>query len=172
MRSALRQAGIGIAFMALSAVVGSAHAAVTVTFDKPDGYIDAGQRGTLANADDNMRELEGHLQRLGDKYLQADQALKIDVLGIDLAGDEHGGARTAGRDVRILTGRADWPSIKLRYVLESNGKEIDRREETVSDMNYLRRTLIGSERLGYEKRMLEEWFRERFAAPKAGEKTK
>ena len=170
MRNPLAQAIIGVAFMALSNVVACAHAEVTVTFDKPQKYRDVGQRGTLANADDNMQELAAHLKRLGDEYLPKGQTLRIDVLDIDLAGDERMGARTSGREIRTLTGRADWPSIGLRYVLEANGKVIDRREETVEDMNYLRRPLISSEKLGYEKRMLEQWFRERFAPPKPGKK--
>jgi|KBSSwiStaDraftv2_1062776.scaffolds.fasta_scaffold224368_2 hypothetical protein len=170
MGNRLGQAIIGVAFMTLSNVIPCAHAEVTVTFDKPQKYRDVGQRGTLANADGNMQDLAAYLKRLGDQYLPKDQSLRIEVLDIDLAGDERMGARTSGREVRTLTGRADWPSIGLRYVLEANGKEVDRREETVEDMNYLRRPLISSEKLGYEKRMLEQWFRERFAPPKAGKK--
>jgi len=170
MKNGVAQAILGVAFMTLSTVAPCAHAEVTVAFDKPEKYRDVGQRGTLANADDNMKDLAAYLKRLGAEYLPKDRSLRIDVLDIDLAGDERMGARTSGREVRTLTGRADWPSIGLRYVLESNGKEIDRREETVDDKNYLRRPLISSEKLGYEKRMLEQWFRERFALPNADKK--
>ena len=65
--------------------------------------------------------------------------------------------------MRIQRGGADWPRIRLRYTLERDGRKEPSREEVVSDMNYQWRPLPSSaEALGYEKRMLEQWFRSRF----------
>lgn len=148
-------------FVAMAAFAGTAQAAVTVTFTQPDRYADVGLH--RAEAPDVLKELERHLQRLGATHLESGQALSIEVLDIDLAGEERFHPR-AGGGLRILRGGADWPSVRLRYSIESAGKAGERREETVSDMNYLMRPIRQHERLAYEKRMLEEWFKGRFGS--------
>jgi hypothetical protein len=145
----------------IAALTGAAEAAVIVTFDHPDNYADVGLY--RSEAPDVLKEIERHLQRLGETYLAPGQTLKIEVLDIDLAGQERFDPR-AGVDIRVLRGRADWPSLRLRYVVESAGKVGDSREETISDVNYLMRPISPSEKLAYEKRMLEEWFKARFAS--------
>jgi hypothetical protein len=136
---------------------------VVVTFVEPDRYTDSGNYSW--DRDTNLRELEQYLQKLGDKYLAPDQTLRIEVLDVDLAG----WPRFAGRapnEIRVLSGRADFPLIRLRYALESPGSRSEMREETIDDPSYLDHGLRqrSSESLYYEKRMLEDWFRKRFAA--------
>jgi hypothetical protein len=143
--------------------------AVTVVFDQPEKYRDGGR---LGRDDAKLKDIETFLQKMGAKYLPAHERLSIEVLDIDLAGEDRWGPRSNGMETRILIGRADWPSITLRYVLESDTQELARQEETVSDMNYLQHTFRppADETLPYEKRMLEQWFRARFlpqgAAPR------
>ena len=144
-----------VAFATLLAAV--AHAEVQVTFDEPERYSDAGRR-----APERFKDLEEHFRKLGERYLAGGQSLRIEVLDIDLAGEPRYGARSEPNDLRVLKGKADWPSIRLRYVLESGGREIDRREETISDRAYLERPIRQPESLAYEKRMLERWFASRF----------
>jgi len=138
-----------------------AHAAVVVSFAHADRYTDAG-RFTL-DSRHVLAELEQHLKRLGERLLPPYETLSIEVLDVDLAGDDRAIQRN-GADVRVLKGTADWPSITLRYTLEAQGKTLQRREETVSDMNYLMRTdnRYSQEALPYEKRMLDTWFKARF----------
>ena len=147
--------------IAITAFATGAQAAVVVTFDHPEKYADIGWQPREAS--DTLKEIERHLQHLGETYLPPGETLRIEVVAIDLAGRERLSAR-AGTDVRVLTGRADWPSVRLRYVVENAGKAAARHEETVSDMNYLMRPIVRPEKLAYEKRMLEEWFKARFAA--------
>ena len=138
-------------------LVAVAHAEVLVTFDKPERYSDIGRR-----APERLKDLEAHFGKLGERYLAPGQNLRIEVLDVDLAGEPRYGAPSEPNDTRILKGKADWPSIRLRYVLENGGREIDRREETISDRTYLERPIRQPESLAYEKRMLEGWFASRF----------
>lgn len=146
------------------AVATAAHGAVVVTFTEPEKYVDTGRyrlEGTQV-----LAELERHFQQLGTRYLQPDQTLKIEVLEIDLAGDERFRSGP-NQDIRVLRGGADWPRMRLRYSLEGGGKPARTGEDNVADMNYLHRpiTVRGNESLAYEKRMLDDWFRSKFGAP-------
>ena len=149
-------------FFALTFVSMPLGAGVTVTFANPDRYTDAGKYSL--RTDETVHEIERHLKRLGERYLSPQQTLRIEVLDIDLAGEED--FLRTGRDVRVLRGRADWPRIKLRYVLEADGRVSASKEETLTDMNYLEgpKSRYSSEALAYEKRMLDEWFKARFGA--------
>jgi hypothetical protein len=58
------------------------------------------------------------------------------------------------------------PCIELSYTLETDGKVPQARRERVCDPDYLRPLepqFNEHDPLVYEKRMLEHWFRERFA---------
>ena len=136
---------------------------VSVTFEHPEKYSDLGHQDAQAT----LKEIDTWLQKMGARYLPPGQALSIRILEIDLAGEERFGRRSGRIDRRILHGGADWPAIRLSYVLSAGPQEIARREETISDMDYLRDSLPASlrnEPLAYEKRMLQKWFRARFAA--------
>ena len=149
----------------LAATAGASQAGtVTVNFQQPDRYVDAGS--TPWNEEANLREISTFLQALGARHLPAGQMLNIEVLDVDLAGDTRH-ARLRGADLRVLKGRSDWPRISLRWSLQADGRVLKSGEEHLSDMNYLDR--VGARRyegsLQHEKRMLEEWVRTRFAAP-------
>ena len=113
-----------------------------------------------------MKEIEAHLKQLGQRYLLPNQSLKIEVLDVDLAG--HLSLSRPGREVRILRGKADWPSMTLHYVLEADGRVLMDREEHIADMDYLEHPdrQYSDQSLPYEKRMLDDWFRRRFAPHK------
>jgi hypothetical protein len=143
----------------------SAGAGVAVSFVAPDTYTDTGQFGS--EADSAIGEIGAQLKYLGERYLPPDQILKIEVLDIDLAGRRPFSTRL-NPGTRILEGKADWPSIKLHYVLESGSRVLDDRQENVSDMNYLQRAKgkYSTQSYPHEKQMLEDWFKLRFAADK------
>lgn len=140
----------------------SAVPAVSVTFEHPEKYRDVGRLRADANA--TLKEIATYLQKMGAMYLPPDQKLSVQIVDIDLAGEE-GGSRSAGSETRIVNGRSDWPSIQLRYVLYADAKELARGEETISDMKFLLYPIppaATQEPLPYEKRMLKDWFRARF----------
>ena len=139
----------------------SAGAAVTVSFVDSDRYTDIGAH--VADPQQAMNEIARHLERLGERYLAPQQALKIEVLDVDLAGRVRWVGRSM-RELRILDGTGDGPGIRLRYTLESGGSVITTREETLTDRGYLSAhgAVHSGESLYYEKRMLSDWFRARF----------
>ncbi len=147
----------------LACVAVPAHAAtVDVKFPQPQTYSDSGQ--DTATRDAVMKGLAAHLQQLGST-LPSSQALTVEILNIDLAGE----MRPFGRvwpDVRVMRGQADWPAITLRYSLREGSAEISSGQEQVVDMNYLVsshfRAADDGHALRYERRMLSRWFDERF----------
>ena len=147
--------------LAALTLAGAAQSAVVVTFKDPERYSETGvfrDDGPAA-----MEHIGMFLTRLGERYLPADQTVRIEVLDMDLAGEQQMGPR--GQDIRVMRGRADWPTIKLRYTWERPGTAPVSAEEKVADMSYLQRTVPSLEPFAHEKRMLETWFRQRFAPP-------
>ncbi len=153
------QAMLIAAGTALAFATGNASAVVTVTFTQPDGYVDM----PFASWDREqvMKDLRTHFEKLGTQ-LPTGQDLKVEVLDIDLAGQMEPMAR-AGREIRVLKGRADWPAMQLRYSVEAQGKVLKGGEARVTDMAYLNHTYsnryASNEPLKYEKVMLDDWFK-------------
>lgn len=142
-----------------------ASAGVNVSFSNAQHYSDVDRFDEL---DEVTQVIEQHLRALGDRYLAPGQVLKIEVLDIDLAG-RRDFVHSPPRFVRVVRDRADWPSIDLRYSLEVDGKVLASGEERVADMDYMLRVnrYPSHEPLRYEKRMLDNWFKERFVERKA-----
>ncbi len=135
---------------------------VAVNFIKPDKFTDATYENRISSREQVTRDLAAYLGDLGRRYLPADQQLEIDITDVDLAG-RYEPWNVQAADVRFMRD-VTWPRIGLKYRLLEGGAEIAKGEESISDMNYL--TRIGlrstSDRLRYEKSMLDEWFRGRF----------
>ncbi|MFD2365551.1 DUF3016 domain-containing protein [Pseudoduganella sp. GCM10020061] len=132
----------------------------TVTFTHPENYSDFPY--SEVDRDWLLKETADHFIKLAAR-LPAGQDLKIEVLDYDLAGDRKIGYAYL-HDFRILKGRADWPSMNVRYTLTENGQVIKQGEERIRDMAYLNHInrYFSGDPLRYEKQMVEEWFRERF----------
>lgn len=156
--------------MALAVLVvltaGGASAAVSVAFSHPESYRDLPFAQTDREA--VLKELGEHFAWLG-KELPAGQDLKVEVLELDMAGRIRPNFR-GGQDLRVLRGGADWPQMVLRYSLESNGRVIASGEDKLSDMDYLGHInrYADGDSLRYEKRMIDDWFRKKFAAHRRG----
>jgi hypothetical protein len=154
----------------MSALAMPALAAVEVTFTGAEKYSDTkvGPGPVVKQRNMVLRELGAHLKKLGDKELPAGDTLKIEVLDINLAGRDQPW-NPSNPDQRLMD-EVNWPSIKLRYVLERGGQVVSQAEELVSDKDYLNQSVMGgtSDSLRYEKKMLSNWFRDRFSQ-KAGD---
>lgn len=157
MRSIARMLiGSSLVAAALAASAGT----VEVSFVNAGNYWDSGT--TSWDQDANLKILSTHLRKLGQRWLAADQVLKVEVLQVKLAGNVrpfHGSTA-----VRVITGGADWPKLYLRYSLLAGGRPVTSGEEWVSDIDYLHglSSRGDSEPLYYEKRMLNTWFKARF----------
>lgn len=147
--------------VAITLVALPLHAAVTVSYGDPDRFTDAADR----NSDPRkiMLILERFLKELGDRYLPAQTNLKIEVLDLDRAGRPRMNLPT---EIRVINGKTDMPCIELNYTLEADNEVLPARHERVCDPDFLRRVAppySEHDPLVYEKRMLEQWFQERFA---------
>jgi hypothetical protein len=140
---------------ALCCLASPVFAALTVTTADPEKFTDAADRDSdprkIAQA------LESHLTALGNKYAPQG-TLAIEIVDVDRAGRPRMNVRT---EARVVNGKGDLPCIVLRFTL--NGSAPTR--ERVCDPEFLRP--LGSraderDPLVYEKRMLDEWFRQRF----------
>ena len=158
MRSSFRIL-LGSSLVAAAAAAGAG--TVDVTFLNARNYWDAGT--TAWDEDANLKTLASHLGKLGQRWLPANQVLKVEVLQVKLAGNVqpfHGGT-----PVRVLNGGADWPKLQLRYSLQANGSQpIATGEEWISELAYFNGMAAkgDSDSLFYEKRMLTNWFKKRF----------
>jgi Protein of unknown function (DUF3016) len=135
--------------------------AIEVAFTDHARYADAGL--TPHERSVNLAGLAEHLKRLAARHLPDGQTLAIEVLDVDLAGAPRLLHKTA-TELRIVRGGADWPRIELRYTLSSDGRTLRSGSERLVDLNYQRRgSAVGtSEPLGYEKRLIDDWFHARF----------
>src|SRR4051812_12360749 len=150
-----------ILIAAIAAAAVPSHAATVVTFTDPDRYTDvANERWETQTT---LDALGAHIKRLGDKYIAPNDTLRVEVLDVDLAGWARWGGRAPDR-VRVARGGADFPSMRVRYSLESGGRTRTA-EETISDPTYLNHgsRIRSSEPFYYEKRMLDDWFRSTFS---------
>jgi hypothetical protein len=137
----------------------AAQAGVSVRFTNPERYTDADSYG-LGSYRFTMTFVRQYLEEMGKALLRPGQDLKIDVLNIDLAGTSQ--LSRSGRDLRVMRDITP-PSFRLRYVLKEKGRPPRSGEETVTDLNY-QSTRLASERFTYEKALLRDWFRQRFAS--------
>jgi Protein of unknown function (DUF3016) len=147
---------------------GTASAAtVSVTFVQPEKFTDAGHsrgRATERELAELREDLQQHLQGLADRKLAASDALQVEVLDIDLAGDFETNRLTRFVDVRVVRDIAS-PRITLRYTLKQGDRVVTGAEEQLSDMNFLwgHNRYSNGDRLRYEKPLLDKWFEKRFA---------
>lgn len=135
---------------------GAASAGVTVKYIESDKFSDL--PFSSWEREDVLRDLSDYFAKLG-KSLPPGQDLTIEVTDIDLAGREY--PTRGARDLRVLKGTADWPVITLRYSLTENGQVLRSGDARIADMSYLHRInrWSESERLRYEKTMIEDWFK-------------
>jgi len=139
-----------------------AAAAVEVGFLPADRYVDIGDGVDARWA---MKEIQDHLVKLGDRYLQPGSRLSVDVLEVDLAGNLQIVDGPEGW-VRVLNGKADAPVLRLRHVLRVSEGVRGQGEDTLTDLMYLDHSDGHNSYvpLYHEKVLLERWFRTRFGA--------
>ena len=139
----------------------SAWAGVSVTFAKPETYND--MPWSASDKERTLKTLTEHFTKLGAQ-LPSDQHLKIIVTHIGLAGRIEPAAFRSTQEIRIMRGRADWPSMQLQYSLESKGQVLQSGEDKLADMTYLdhHNSYPTNETFRYEKQMIDSWFQKKF----------
>ena len=148
------------ALMPLSlSLLSPAHAAgtVEVRWVEPAQFSDVSRNPI--ERDRELQALGKYISQLGSR-LPDGQSLLIEVTDLNLAGELQ---PFSWRDARVLRGGADWPRMELRYSLQAGGRTLQSGQARLSDMNYF--FSLRSDELGYEKRMVERWFKEQFLTP-------
>ena len=142
-----------------SAVAAPANAAgkVDVRWLQPERYADAGR--SAMERESAMSEIGDFLRQLA-RRLPDGQTLSLEITELDLAGELE---PVGWHELRVLRGRADWPRMNVRYTLSAAGSTLRSGEARLSDMGYAFSPRQGS--LGYEKHMIERWFKAEFVAP-------
>lgn len=161
MKSLIPKAALAALAALLLAGANGAMAAATVTYTQPEQFSDvpfaSWERERV------LEDLSKHFDKLAAR-LPAGQELHVEVLDLDLAGQTWPG-RWFHHDLRVMNGRADWPHLEMRYTITQGGQVISSGEEKLSDMSYLHRhnRYYNGDALRYEKRMLDDWFKDRIA---------
>lgn len=141
------------------ALAGTAHAAgtVKVEFKPQDQMSDVGHG---FDGERVMRTLAAYFESLAAR-LPDGQTLSVQVTDVNLAGETR--PTRFGGDVRVLRGRADWPTMDLRWTLSAEGRTLSQGEEHLADLNYLanERGLQRERELPYETRLIDRWFSQR-----------
>lgn len=139
--------------------------AADVVFVQPERFVDAGTDPADARA--KLHELRRALQALARQWLSPGRTLAVEVEQVDLAGQVEPALRLPQR-LRVLRGGADWPRIDFKYTLsDADGRTLDAGSASLSDPAYLQHPIADTgESLRYERRMLAQWFRSRFAQGK------
>lgn len=143
------------AALASALAVPAAAGVAEVRFVDSDRYADIGR--TVAERQRAMDALRAHFDTLAQR-LPEGQTLKVDVLDVDLAGEQR--FTRHANDLRILKGRADWPRIRMHYEVLAQGKAVKSGDADIADMSYLdfSARLPDTGPLAYERRLLDEWF--------------
>jgi hypothetical protein len=142
---------------------------VSVSFIRPGTYTDASLSADygIKAEQSTLAEIGRYFESLGARYLEPQQVLTLEVLNVDLAGKFEWWRRIDYYNVRILRDVYP-PRFTLHYRLVEGGRTLIEGQETVVDPNYLANPAIyfsPSDPLRFEKAMLADWFRARFADP-------
>jgi DUF3016 family protein len=117
---------------------------------------------------DWMQSLSEYLRKRADYVLPQGQHLDVTITDIKLAGAYEPWRRSELQEVRFLTDLHP-PRIDLHYRLSaSDGSTIREGDSKLRDNAYLQRTVANqSDSLAYDKRLIDDWLRREFAAPRS-----
>jgi len=107
-----------------------------------------------------FKNFEKHFTKLATS-LPEGLVLKIEVTNVDLAGDTHIGGINRLRIIKELYS----PQLTFSYqLLGADGAEITSAAVELRDMNFMMGSNLRyrNDSLGYEKQMLDDWFKESF----------
>ncbi|XQW85498.1 DUF3016 domain-containing protein [Thalassotalea piscium] len=134
-----------------------------VVWQNSDKYrdVNAGNGNRIRFKENTFAQLEKHFSTLAEK-LPEGYMLKIQVDDLDLAGDVHIGGINQIRIVKDIF----YPRIKFSYQLLSPNKTVET-ENTIDlkDMSFMNHSSLkyNNSSLSYEKKMLDDWFKETFS---------
>ena len=133
-----------------------------VKWTNPDDYRDIrpGEGHRKQFRERTFKTLEKHFAKLAEK-LPEGQVLKIDVSNVDLAGDVN---FSGIKQFRIIK-ESYFPKMKFSYqIVDSKDAEISTGSADLKDMTFMTNSRLRyrHKSLGYERKMLDDWFKETF----------
>lgn len=152
-----------VSMLSVLAVAPNAMAADSeVKWTNPDEYRDIypGEQGKKKFRERTFANLEKHIAKLANK-LPEGQKLVLDVTDVDLAGDVHHGGIDRIRIIKDI----HFPRMTFTYKLvDGSDSVVKSGEAKLRDMNFMMHTALKyrSDSLGYEKKMLDDWFSDTF----------
>ncbi len=144
----------------LTGNVFAASSEVTWTDYKSYRDIDSGNEGRKSFRERTFKQFENHFAKLAG-MLAEKQTLKINVTDVDLAGKTH----TVGVNRTRIIKQIYSPRMNFSYVLiDEDGKVLKSEDVVAKDLNFMsvRSIKYRNDSLGYEKKMLDDWFNETF----------
>jgi hypothetical protein len=124
--------------------------------------IKSGTEGKKQFRERTFKAFEKHFAKLA-ATLPDDHQLKIEVTDVDLAGDTNAAGINRIRIVKDLY----IPRMEFSYqLLDSKSKVVLADEVKLKDMSFMSNSQLKyrNKPLGYEKKMLDDWFKTTFAA--------
>jgi len=124
--------------------------------------INSGTEGKKQFRERTFKAFEKHFAKLAET-LPEDHQLKIEVTDVDLAGDTNVAGISRVRIIKDLY----IPRMEFSYqLLDSNSKVILTDEVKLKDMSFMSKSQLKyrNKPLGYEKKMLDDWFEATFNA--------
>jgi hypothetical protein len=153
---------LGLALVSTLIVPNAMAASSEVTWTDYEKYRDIheGKEGRKHFRERTFKQFEEHFSKLAST-LPENHTLKIDVTDVDLAGDTLAGGVNRMRIVKDIYS----PKMTFSYQLaDENGTVIKEEEVKLKDMNFMSNNSLKyrNESLGYEKHMLDKWFKKTF----------
>ena len=154
----------------------AANSEVTWTDFKKYRDINAGNQGRKNFRERTFKSFEKHFTQLA-KSLPEKHVLKIAVTDVDLAGDtnaavinprsmNHSGMKHLNMNRTRVVKDIYFPRMTFSYQLvDAEGVVIKSEDVVVKDMNFMSSSRLKYRHkvLGYEKKMLDEWFKDTFS---------
>ena len=156
-----------VALLAASLAAAAQAAQVEIAWEDPEHFrdIEAGQESQKTFQGRVMAELEVAIRCSADRVLPQDYRMEIMVTDLDLAGDLRYFFLQFDQPVRVVTDLY-FPSMEFRWTLyDGEGEEVRQGMENIRDMGfrYHGDYFVRNAPLGYECRMIEDWFEKTFA---------
>ncbi len=146
--------------VSLQSVAYAATSEVTWTDYKKYRDIRSGDESRKHFRERIFKDFEKHFTKLAER-LPEGQVLKIDVTDVDLAGDTHAGGIDRLRIVKEIY----FPRMNFSYQLVNVDGSVEKDDTVVlKDMSFMmgENLRYRHKSLGYEKKMLDDWFLETF----------
>jgi len=147
-------------FVSLHPVAYAATSEVTWTDHEKYRDIHPGSEGRKHFRERTFKNFEKHFAKLAE-HLPEGQVFKINVIDVDLAGDTH----SAGINQLRIVKEIYYPKMNFSYELVNTDSNIVTSGEIMlKDMNFMMGSNLKyrNESLGYEKKMLDDWFFDAF----------